>query len=861
MKFLGFGDMHERPDVPLNRKDKEEFRDNIRLKKDEIREIGKREGVSAYLQAGDFLNSAKYDYEVLSKIISEWTPFNINKIMSMLSSGSFSPEEISKEIGNVIPMIGVAGNHELFGNSISSLPKTSINFLSEVGMLQFATKDNPIFFTTEDGLKIAITGTHYHINMDKEEFVDDYIVEEKLGDYHIHIVHGYLTNKSFGDLFRHTTVDQIASRTKADLTFAGHDHIGFGLTEVDGKYFINPGSPVRSKCDIKEMKRRPKVFIVDITREHGLNVKTVYLKSAKKGEDVLDRTIIEKEQEKQAKIQEIKSTVQKAQIKKGVDITEIIENISDNRQINEEWKNDIINDVTKNIQKMKPETHNFIDYWITDIILENFQSHKNTHLKCSENLNMFIGDSRQGKTSVLRALSWIYEDKFKDSRRLIHKEEDYARATIKLSNGYSISRIVERKKTGKNGYEIYDPNLGTTEYKNTKALAEVQEILGFTNLDIGTSKPIPLNFLKQGKGWFFIGDNITSTERAKIIGGIYGTHYVDAVVKEYDLINKRKTREIETRTKDLNSINEKISAFNHLEEDKKEIDRLELIYSKIEVLMEKKNSIEKIIKSKNNISQKIMSMEKTINALSDLSKTQEKIDKLKSIYEKQVNVKSVIQKRNEVLEKGLYFKKVIENTKNISLVRKKIDRLKELNDLKISKGEILETYQNINNKIVILHKKIDFYTDYINKTKNIESVALKIEKLKALNEAKEKICTQLEEYNKHYQNCKNLFDRINKIKLVIDETKDIKIIKEKLDTLNELLKKKESIMQIRENKSQLCIKANKIKEQREKAMTQNNTLIVEYKELLKNAGKCPVCHGTIDNAVINRIVEQYTIAN
>lgn len=861
MKFLGFGDMHERPDVPLNRKDKEEFENNIKLKKNEIREIGKREGVSAYLEAGDFLDSAKYDYEFLSKIMSEWTPFSINKIMYMLNSGKFTPDEISKEMGNVIPMIGIAGNHELFGNSINTLPKTSINFLSEIGLLQFATKDNPVYFTTDDGLKIAITGTHYHIGMDKEEFIDDYIVNEKLGDYHIHIVHGYLTNKDFGDLFRHTTVDAIAHRTKADLTFAGHDHIGFGLVEVDGKYFINPGSPVRSKCDIKEIKRRPKVFIVDITKENGLKIKTVYLKSAKQGEDVLDRTTIEKEQEKQAKIQEIKSTVQKAQIKKGIDITEIIEAISDNRQINEEWKKDIINAVTQNIQKMKPITYNFKDYWITDIILENFQSHKDTHIKCSKKLNMFIGESRQGKTSIIRALSWIYEDKFKDSRRLIHKEEDYARATIKLSNGYSISRIVERKKTGKNGYEIYDPNLNTTEYKNTKAIAEVQEILGFTSLDIGTSKSIPLNFLKQGKSWFFIGDSVSSTERAKIIGGIYGTHYVDAVLKEYELKKRRSSREIETKVKDLNSVDIKIKEFDHLEGDKKDIDRLEMIYSKVEVLIEKRKNIENIINTKKNILNKIKKMEHIINELICLPKVKEKMNNLKSIYEKQVKIQSVIQKRNEILKKGLYFKKVKENTQNILEVREKIDKLKEYNQLKITKSEALEKYNNISKRVAILNKKIAFYNNYINSTKNLEAISFKITRLKELNNQKECIVIKLEEYNKLNKSCKNLSNKIEEIKLIINRTKDIKKNKEKISQLYELMKKKECIKQIKDNKLQICAKASIVNKEKTNAKIKSEKLIVEYKQLLANAGKCPVCHGTIDNAVINRIVDKYTITN
>jgi exonuclease SbcC len=198
-----------------------------------------------------------------------------------------------------------------------------IGFMEKLGLVRFATKENPYIITTEDGLKVAVTGAHFHLDIDYPENIDDYIVEEKLGDYHIHIVHGMLSDKSMGGVIRHTLIDQI-KHTKADLTIAGHNHIGFPLTEVDGKYFVNPGAIPRLSNDVKEIARKPKVLLIDITRENGLKLKEIYLQDVQDGEIVLDRAKIEAKKDANEQIEEYKKAIRDAKVEKKADITEII---------------------------------------------------------------------------------------------------------------------------------------------------------------------------------------------------------------------------------------------------------------------------------------------------------------------------------------------------------------------------------------------------------------------------------------------------------------------------------------------------------------------------------------------------------
>lgn len=911
MNFLHFGDMHESIKSPENRKD--DFIDTRNRKIREIRAIGKKYEVTAFLQPGDFLDAPKHDDNFKAEIIQRWTPLDMNSLMQMIMSGNFTPEQIAEMLKGVAPIVGVAGNHELFGNSIKSLPKTTINFLSQMGLIQFATKENPIFFTTEDGLKIAITGTHYHINMDKPEHIDDYIVEEKLGDYHIHIVHGYLTNKNFGNLFRHTTVDQIAHKTKADLTISGHDHIGFDAIEIDGKKFINSGSPVRLSNDLKEIKRRPKVLLISVTKENGIQLKNIYLKSAQDGEEVLDRSKIIQKKENESKIQQIKSTIQKAGLKKGSDITEIISNIADNKQIPENIKDDVVNEVTDMIKKMSTETHNFTEYYITDIILENFQSHENTVIKCSPKLNIFVGESRQGKSSVIRAVSWIYEDGAKNSRRYIKKGADFARATIKLSNGYVISRIVEKKKSGKNGYEIYNPHTGETDYQNTKYLPQVQEMLAFTSLNIGTAKPIPLNFLKQGKGWFFIGDELSGPERAKVIGGIYGTHYADAVLKELEANNKKLTQQMKDRQKDLLEVNENINKYTYLPELDRDIKELEELYEKLTALKSKRDRIEQLVNDKKIITDKVDELENTLKSLKYLDNAKVDLEQLKLLVNKKVNIENILVKREEIKVKGIREKIVFDKMSVITEISTQLESFKNLYKTKIEKEtkvqEALKLKSTLNtisfritelnkvvngtvhlyeasedikklrnllsirqdkedsvNKAIHLEDKIKGYKEKIiilekvtKATEYIEVASLDIKKLKELLVLKNEKETTIENHKVLMMKINELNSKIEATEKVLKATDGLEDSREILDRLKALIEKKSKVEEILKQRKQIHIEALNYKEKESKAIANNEKLINEYKDLLQRAGKCPVCLGTIDKATVNRIVEKYNI--
>lgn len=150
------------------------------------------------------------------------------------------------------------------------------------------------------------------------------------------IAHGMLLAKKF-ELINHTLVDEI-KHTKADLTLSGHYHTGFELINYEGKLFYNPGSIARLEASEIELTRRPKVIVVELNKGENINIKDVYLRSAKKGEDILDRNSIIEEKIANERFEYEKEKIKSIQFEKMLNFDDILRELEKNEAIEDNVK-------------------------------------------------------------------------------------------------------------------------------------------------------------------------------------------------------------------------------------------------------------------------------------------------------------------------------------------------------------------------------------------------------------------------------------------------------------------------------------------------------------------------------------------
>ena len=81
---------------------------------------------------------------------------------------------------------------------------------------------------------------------------------------------------------------------------------------------------------------------------------------------------------------------------------------------------------------------------LTNLKIENFQSHKSTNLCFDKGVNAIIGKSDNGKTAAMRALYWVIKNK-PNGKSFIRHGKTTAKVELKV-NGNSIVRMKNDKE-------------------------------------------------------------------------------------------------------------------------------------------------------------------------------------------------------------------------------------------------------------------------------------------------------------------------------------------------------------------------------------------------------------------------------
>lgn len=306
MKLLYFTDTHIRGNNPRNRKDS--FIDTIEKKLIEITNLVNEYDVDFVLHGGDLFDRPDVSIAIVNRF---------SKILSRIK----------------VPLYLISGNHDVYGHNPDTINRTMLGLLDVLGLIKVINGKKVIL--EKEGIKVELSGQPYIYDIDKKENIDYYLLKEKSPnvDYSIHMIHGMLLERPFIKGIPYTLVDDI-KETAADITLSGHYHSGFKTIEIDGKYFINPGSMIRITNSLREIERKPRVILIDLNET--INIQSIFLKSALPGEEVLDRKEIENSLFKNERMLEFKQTINAAMDYERIDINEVLMQVSNAEGVEDE---------------------------------------------------------------------------------------------------------------------------------------------------------------------------------------------------------------------------------------------------------------------------------------------------------------------------------------------------------------------------------------------------------------------------------------------------------------------------------------------------------------------------------------------
>ncbi|NMB09556.1 MAG: AAA family ATPase, partial [Tissierellia bacterium] len=261
--------------------------------------------------------------------------------------------------------------------------------------------------------------------------------------------------------------------------------------------------------------------------------------------------------------------------------------------------------------------------YIEKIIIENFQSHKHTILNFEKGVNVIIGPSDSGKTSIIRAIRWVmYNEPSGDY--FIRKGETEASVTLYLDNGYIIKR---GRSKNKNYYEITDDSNKVEHYEGfgTNVPLEIQEALGVRKVKLSENYNLALNISEQLESPFLL--NETPSIKSNAIGRLAGTDVIDNALQKLSKdMYSLKTR-LKYDKEDLDKLNEEIKKYKNLDEEKRKIDNFKNI---INSLKQKKTLLQNLKKLK----EEYNFVELNINKNQEIFENYKDIE----IFEKNINI-------------------------------------------------------------------------------------------------------------------------------------------------------------------------------------------------------------------------------
>ena len=260
-----------------------------------------------------------------------------------------------------------------------------------------------------------------------------------------------------------------------------------------------------------------------------------------------------------------------------------------------------------------------MNFIIKRFIIENFQSHVKTIIELAPagQLTVVNGPSRSGKSSILRAIRWLFYNSPRGvsvpdpKERMDPTEPSYCRSGatfIRVTAEYEDGHKVIRERTrSANKYIISIP--GEVKPQELAGFGdnvplEVQQATGIRPLQIGDVE-LFLNLSEQLDGPFLGSKAVSAPARAKVLGKLAGTEEIDFAGKTLGTDLYRRGQDEKRLTGEVAGLEEDIKIFGYLPAMARKIEQLEVLAERVKVGQALKNKWTGLKTSLENIDEKI----------------------------------------------------------------------------------------------------------------------------------------------------------------------------------------------------------------------------------------------------------------
>ena len=219
---------------------------------------------------------------------------------------------------------------------------------------------------------------------------------------------------------------------------------------------------------------------------------------------------------------------------------------------------------------------------IKRITLKNFESHEDSTIEFSDGLNLIIGQSNQGKSSIVRALAMVVANRF--DRDSVRTGAKYCSVAVETKKG-----TVTAERGEDTNHWIIETLQGKKEYRNigSSVPSEVLEVLGMGERARGEIKELP-NIMFQLEKHYMLseidGKKTTANSIARMMDEAIGIGGMEELIKDIATDFVAKKRDLETKNIQISEIRSKILDANIFEGYKRSMEDTKAVFDEIESL-------------------------------------------------------------------------------------------------------------------------------------------------------------------------------------------------------------------------------------------------------------------------------------
>ena len=246
---------------------------------------------------------------------------------------------------------------------------------------------------------------------------------------------------------------------------------------------------------------------------------------------------------------------------------------------------------------------------ISNLKIKNFKSHKHSVLEFHKGVNVIVGDPDSGKSNILRALRWLFENRplgFPAKVLSDFIEEGEAGVQIEV-DGETL--FLEKSKKG----AIY--GMGGQEFRgfNKDVPEEISKILNITELNFSPQISLPFLLWDSAGEVGRVINKITKLEKVD--------EWVSSLTSELNSLSKEQKllKEQSEETK------QKLKQLEFLPKLEEEVKALEKLDEKITRLQEEEKELSVLLENVNNLHLDIQELEKWLECEKEIDKLEKMI--------------------------------------------------------------------------------------------------------------------------------------------------------------------------------------------------------------------------------------------